>query len=81
MSCIIRWNKRQKYFESIIFLVTFQYFLWYHTLVIFRWHDEKISALQLSAPLSVLPTLSVDQAITIMNEEGYDQLPVIDESG
>jgi len=45
------------------------------------WHDEKISALQLSAPLSVLPTLSVDQAITIMNEEGYDQLPVIDESG
>jgi len=45
------------------------------------WHDEKISALQLSAPLSVLPNLSVDQAITIMNEEGYDQLPVIDESG
>ena len=46
-----------------------------------RWHDEKISALQLCAPLSVLPDLSVDQAITIMNEEGYDQLPVIDETG
>ena len=46
-----------------------------------RWHDEKVSSLQLSAPLSVLPLLSVEQAITIMNEEGYDQLPVIDETG
>merc|ERR1712066_325709 len=45
------------------------------------WHDEKVSSLQLSAPLSVLPHLSVEQAITIMNEEGYDQLPVIDETG
>merc|ERR1719361_1464028 len=45
------------------------------------WHDEKVSSLQLAAPLSILPTLSVEQAITIMNEEGYDQLPVIDDSG
>merc|ERR1711899_490444 len=45
------------------------------------WHDEKVSSLQLAAPLSVLPHLSVEQAITIMNEEGYDQLPVIDETG
>lgn len=45
------------------------------------WHNEKVSSLQLSAPLSVLPHLSVEQAITIMNEEGYDQLPVIDETG
>lgn len=45
------------------------------------WHDEKVSSLQLAAPLSILPHLSVEQAITIMNEEGYDQLPVIDEMG
>ena len=37
--------------------------------------------MQLAAPLSILPHLSVEQAITIMNEEGYDQLPVIDEMG
>merc|ERR1711976_310911 len=28
-----------------------------------------------------MPNLSVDQAIAIMNAEGYDQLPVVDESG
>ena len=49
--------------------------------IFFRWHDEKVSSLQLAAPLSILPHLSVEQAITIMNEEGYDQLPVIDEMG
>jgi len=45
------------------------------------WHDVKVSSLQLAAPLSILPTLSVEQAIAIMNEEGYDQLPVIDDTG
>ena len=47
----------------------------------YRWHDEKVSSLELAAPLSILPDLSVEQAINIMNEEGYDQLPVIDEMG
>ena len=42
------------------------------------WFDEKVSSLDLSAPLSILPDLSVEQTITIMNDEGYDQLPVID---
>lgn len=45
------------------------------------WYDEKVSSLELSAPLSIMPDLSVDQTIKIMNSEGYDQLPVIDESG
>ena len=46
-----------------------------------RWYDEKVSSLDLSAPLSIMPDLSVDQTIKIMNSEGYDQLPVIDELG
>jgi hypothetical protein len=40
-----------------------------------RWYDEKVSSLELSAPLSIMPDLSVDQTIKIMNSEGYDQLP------
>ena len=46
-----------------------------------RWYDEKVSSLELSAPLSIMPELSVDQTIKIMNNEGFDQLPVIDELG
>ena len=46
-----------------------------------RWFDEKVSSLDLSAPLSILPELSVEETIGIMNAEGYDQLPVIDATG
>merc|ERR1719245_2836547 len=45
------------------------------------WFDEKVSSLDLSAPLSILPELSVEETIGIMNNEGYDQLPVIDATG
>ena len=37
--------------------------------------------MDLSAPLSIAPTLTVDQTLEIMDKEGYDQLPVIDETG
>jgi len=45
------------------------------------WADEKVSSLDLSAPLTILPTVTVEQAIDIMVREGFDQLPVITESG
>lgn len=45
------------------------------------WYNEKVSSLELAAPLSILPDLSVEQTINIMNDEGYDQLPVIDSTG
>merc|ERR1719270_815472 len=45
------------------------------------WYDEKVSSMDLSAPLSITPTLTVDQTLEIMDKEGYDQLPVIDETG
>jgi len=44
------------------------------------WYDEKVSCMELSAPLSINPSLSVEQTIEIMNKEGYDQLPVIDDN-
>lgn len=45
------------------------------------WADEKVSSLDISAPLSILPSVTVEQAIDIMVKEGFDQLPVITESG
>jgi len=45
------------------------------------WEREKVSSLELSAPLSILPTVSVENAIEIMSREGYDQLPVITSTG
>jgi len=45
------------------------------------WEKERVSSLDLSAPLSILPTVSVENAIEIMSKEGYDQLPVITTTG
>ena len=45
------------------------------------WHGEKVSSMEIAAPLSILPHLTVEQAIEIMIEEGYDQLPVVNETG
>ena len=45
------------------------------------WKMEKVSSLELSAPLSILPTISVEHAIDIMVRERYDQLPVIKRNG
>merc|ERR1712079_794234 len=45
------------------------------------WAEEKVSSLEISAPLSILPSVTVEQAIDIMVREGFDQLPVITESG
>jgi len=45
------------------------------------WESEKVSSLELSAPLTILPTVSVEGAIDIMSKEGFDQLPVIQATG
>lgn len=45
------------------------------------WSSLKVSSLPLAAPLTVLPTLSCESAISIMQREGYDQLPVVDKEG
>ena len=47
----------------------------------FRWYDEKVSSMELAAPLTIEPDLSVEQTIDIMSTEGYDQLPVVDSEG
>ena len=45
------------------------------------WATEKVSALELSAPFSVQPTVTVEQAVDIMVKEGFDQLPVLTPKG
>lgn len=41
----------------------------------------KVSSLNLEAPLSIVPSVSCQEAIDIMKKEGFDQLPVVDNGG
>lgn len=45
------------------------------------WAEEKVSSLELSAPLNILPSVTVEQALDIMVKEGFDQLPVVTGKG
>ncbi|XP_042865348.1 cystathionine beta-synthase-like isoform X5 [Penaeus japonicus] len=45
------------------------------------WSTLKVSSLPLAAPLTVQPTIACEDAIAIMQREGYDQLPVVDHEG
>ncbi|GAB6024294.1 hypothetical protein CHUAL_008986 [Chamberlinius hualienensis] len=45
------------------------------------WWNNQVRNLELSAPLTVTPNVTCQEAIKVMNQEGYDQLPVVDDSG
>jgi len=45
------------------------------------WSGEKVSALDLCAPMSVSPNVTVENVIEIMTREGFDQLPVMTKGG
>ncbi|XP_037073240.1 cystathionine beta-synthase-like [Pollicipes pollicipes] len=45
------------------------------------WWNQKVSLLDVATPLTVLPSVSCQDAIDIMNREGFDQLPVVDQQG
>uniref|UniRef100_A0A669PI43 Cystathionine beta-synthase n=1 Tax=Phasianus colchicus TaxID=9054 RepID=A0A669PI43_PHACC len=45
------------------------------------WWNIKVQKLNLSAPLILLPEVSCQKAIEILREKGYDQAPVVAESG
>lgn len=46
-----------------------------------RWWHLRVQELSLSAPLTVLPTVTCEHTIEILREKGFDQVPVVDESG
>uniref|UniRef100_A0A8C6JEW3 Cystathionine beta-synthase n=1 Tax=Melopsittacus undulatus TaxID=13146 RepID=A0A8C6JEW3_MELUD len=45
------------------------------------WWNIKVQKLNLSSPLILLPEVSCQKAIEILQEKGYDQAPVVAESG
>ncbi|XP_037102146.1 cystathionine beta-synthase-like [Syngnathus acus] len=45
------------------------------------WWNLNVQNLNLCAPLTVLPTVSCQRTIQILKEKGFDQAPVVDESG
>ncbi|XP_070606597.1 cystathionine beta-synthase-like protein [Erythrolamprus reginae] len=45
------------------------------------WWHVKVQELGLSAPLTVLPSVTCEKTIEILREKGFDQVPVVDESG
>ena len=46
-----------------------------------RWGRLRVSVLKMITPMTVLPEVSVQDAVDIMNREGFDQLPVVDRTG
>lgn len=46
-----------------------------------RWSNLKVSSLKLLAPLTVMPTVTIQETLDLLNKEGFDQVPVVDESG
>lgn len=40
-----------------------------------------MSALNLDAPLTVLPDVSIQDTLKLLHREGFDQVPVVDEAG
>nr|4UUU_A Chain A, Cystathionine Beta-synthase [Homo sapiens]4UUU_B Chain B, Cystathionine Beta-synthase [Homo sapiens] len=45
------------------------------------WWHLRVQELGLSAPLTVLPTITCGHTIEILREKGFDQAPVVDEAG
>ncbi|XP_010634808.1 cystathionine beta-synthase [Fukomys damarensis] len=45
------------------------------------WWHLRVQELSLSAPLTVLPSVTLEHTIAILREKGFDQAPVVDESG
>lgn len=45
------------------------------------WWNLKVSALNLLAPLTVMPNVTIQDTLDLLNKEGFDQVPVVDESG
>lgn len=45
------------------------------------WWNLNVSALNLNAPLTVNPEVTIQETLALLNREGYDQVPVVKESG
>ena len=46
-----------------------------------RWWNLHVSALNLHSPITVAPDVTIEETLEILNKEGFDQVPVVDEQG
>lgn len=46
-----------------------------------KWWSLPVSALNLAVPLTVSPDMTINEVLELLNKEGYDQVPVIDDTG
>ncbi|KAJ8316034.1 hypothetical protein KUTeg_006048, partial [Tegillarca granosa] len=46
-----------------------------------RWWNLNVSALELRAPLTVTPTVTIQETLDLLNKEGFDQVPVVNDAG
>lgn len=46
-----------------------------------RWWNLPVSSLDLKAPLTVTPSVTIQETLELLNGEGFDQVPVVNESG
>ncbi|KAJ8313138.1 hypothetical protein KUTeg_009314 [Tegillarca granosa] len=60
----------------------FQYFDFYPlTGTCAKWWNLNVSALELRAPLTVTPTVTIQETLDLLNKEGFDQVPVVNDAG
>ncbi|KAL4229563.1 hypothetical protein ACF0H5_012602 [Mactra antiquata] len=45
------------------------------------WWDSNVSVLDLQSPLTVIPNVTIGETLELLNKEGFDQVPVVDEEG
>ncbi|KAF6021025.1 CBS [Bugula neritina] len=46
-----------------------------------KWWSRPVSALNLAVPLTVSPDMTITEVLELLNKEGYDQVPVLDDDG
>jgi CBS domain-containing protein len=57
------------------------FFIVFISYVFSRWSNLCVSALELQAPLTVTPSVTLQETLDLLNKEGFDQVPVVGESG
>jgi cystathionine beta-synthase len=45
------------------------------------WWNLRVSSIDLNAPLTVHPNVTIQATINLLSSEGYDQVPVVDDAG
>ncbi|XP_041373512.1 cystathionine beta-synthase-like [Gigantopelta aegis] len=45
------------------------------------WWNRKVSTLNIQAPLTVMPDVTIQETLELLNKDGFDQVPVVDQSG